>query len=88
MIDKDFELYLNDMSRSRKLPVLKDKSFKKKLYWRNIRSRINQLVRVGEEELPDPKTLINDYDYIDWIYDYRTYNKEKFKDEIIKVSRK
>lgn len=76
------------MSRSRKLPILKDKSFRKETYWRNIRSRINQLVRMGEEELPNPKTIINDYDFSDYKFDYRTYNQEKYKDEIIKLSRK
>ena len=46
------------------------------MYWRPIRRVINARVRhfqedLDDETLPDPKEIVNDYDYIDYIYDYR-----------------
>ena len=57
------------MSRSyKKEPVVKDK--KNKDYWKNIRSvqnqKVRQLVYNEELEIPDAKTIINDWSYIDW----------------------
>lgn len=67
------------MSRSRKKPIIKDRPRNEKkstLYWRRIRSRINQKVRSlisdpEKDDIPNPKTLINDYNYCDYIIDYR-----------------
>jgi hypothetical protein len=62
------------MSRSYREPHIRDRPRNDKkvsMYWRPVRSRINQLVRMGkDEELPDPKTIINDYD----ISDYNFYH--------------
>lgn len=74
------------MSRSRKKPIIKDKGLKN-LYWRKIRSRINQLVRGFKRdqentELPDPKSLMNDYDYSDYkidASDWKDADKHKRK---------
>lgn len=59
------------MSRSYRKPYIKDGPRNQKrttLYWRPVRSAVNQLVRIGIEDLPNPKTLINDYDYCDYRY--------------------
>ena len=68
------------MSRSRKLPVLKDRPRNHKksaLYWRTVRRVINEKVKLYLEmpsddvNLPTPKEIVNDYDYSDWKIDYR-----------------
>ena len=75
------------MSRSRKIyPNIKDKGFKN-LYWKTIRSSINQVVRgflkkrdLDDTELPNPKTIINDYDYSDYKFVAKDKKDiEKFK---------
>lgn len=66
------------MSRSRKKPILKD-SFRRvkkaTMYWRPIRSRLKNELRSGAEELPNPKSIINDYTRCDRVY--RAYTKEQ-----------
>ena len=109
------------MSRSYRVPILKDKprNYKRtSAYWRPIRSRINQIVRgyskrynnaildlqYGEDcddleikiveensimlgtDIPDPKTIINDWDYCDYIWDFR--NSWHSKEDEIKYCRK
>lgn len=69
------------MSRSTKLAVIRDKPRNKKatsLYWRRIRSKINQLVRMGVEDLPDEKTIINDFDYSDYKFTPEFDSKERY----------
>ena len=75
------------MSRSRKIyPIIKDKGFKN-LYWKTIRSTVNQVVRgflkkedLDDTELPNPKTIINDYDYSDYKFVAKDKKDiEKFK---------
>ena len=69
------------MSRSFKKPILKDKKPTK--YYKQIRSRTNDVVRQlklnPDLELPQAKTIINDYDVCDYIFmiekDNKTYNK-------------
>jgi hypothetical protein len=65
------------MSRSRKKAIIKDRPRRKKkasLYWRNIRSTIKNSIRscknLEDLEIPDPKTIVNDYDYCDYTIDY------------------
>ena len=109
------------MSRSYRIPILKDKprNYKRtSAYWRPIRSRTNQIVRgyfkryndaildlwYGEDcddleikiveensimlgtDIPDPKTIINDWDYCDYIWDFK--NPWHSKEDEIKYSRK
>jgi hypothetical protein len=70
------------MSRSIKQPVLKDKprNFKKSaIYWRTIRRVINHTIRnfknnLDEMVLPKEKSIVNDYDYCDYISDCRNNN--------------
>ena len=74
--------YVNQMSRSIKQPIKKDKprNFKKSaIYWRTIRRVINYTLRkfrrdVDEMVLPKEKSIVNDYDYTDWISDCRNDN--------------
>lgn len=68
------------MSRSRKKPIIKDRprnTKKSSLYWRVVRRVINDKVRQilsnpeKELDLPEPKEIVNDYDYSDYKIDYR-----------------
>ena len=67
------------MSRSRKLPILKDRprNIKKSSeYWRTVRRVLKDKVRfyqetLDDETLPLPEEIINDYDYCDYIWDSR-----------------
>lgn len=79
------------MSRSKRLPIIKDRpknGKKSSAYWRKVRRVINQKVRDFVDEipendaLPDPKIIDNDYNYCDYIIDYRDEpdgNKSKEK---------
>lgn len=68
------------MSRSRRKPIIKDRprnAKKSSLYWRVVRRVINDKVRQlfsnpdKEPDLPEPKEIVNDYDYCDFKIDYR-----------------
>ena len=76
------------MSRSRKKPVLKD-NYKNRtaLYWRTVRRVTKLAVRQGKE-IPSPKTIINDYDYSDYITDARFDNAWATKKQIRQFSTK
>ena len=98
------------MSRSKRLPIIKDKPRNQKrtsLYWRPIRRIWKEIINSYkyEDELypieeidsyktekdylnrystndlifPESKTIINDYTYSDYTFDYRKYNKEDRK---------
>lgn len=89
------------MSRSFRKAVITDKPRNGKRsaeYWRPIRSKINQEVRNGNyEDLPNPKTIIDDYTYSDYKFkveydspaDYYRLEKweKKPKEEILKEYR-
>ncbi len=57
----------------KKNPVVKDKGFDKDNYWRRVRGTTKNILRskdiseLEEVPLPNPKTIVNDYDYRDWI---------------------
>lgn len=82
------------MSRSKKKPICKDGNGKMhKMYRRAIRSSLKTYFRSHKQkfidgelnEFPNPKTIVNDYDYCDYIYK----GKENSENEIdIKLSRK
>jgi hypothetical protein len=68
------------MSRSRRKPIIKDRprnAKKSSLYWRVVRRVINDKVRQIKSNpekdlsLPEPKEIVNDYDYCDYKIDYR-----------------
>jgi hypothetical protein len=65
----------------KKNPVSKIKGPMKDTYWKSIRRSTKTVMSSVdleelEEKLPDPKTLINDYDYIDGIW--RNENDDKY----------
>jgi hypothetical protein len=70
------------MSHSYKKPIVKQKNrnFKKsQIYWRTIRRVINHTIRnfknnLDEMVLPKEKSIVNDYDYCDYISDCRNNN--------------
>lgn len=86
------------MSRSRRKPIVKDRPRNEKkssLYWRIVRRVINgkvrQIIKTDEDEtdLPQPREIVNDYDYCDYIIDYRDPNwSEKHREYIEKQKRK
>lgn len=72
------------MSRSVKKPIVKDapRNVKKSTqYWRHVRKSINQAVRKlfynDEVEIPNPKTIVNDYDHTD--FSFRAWTEEQKK---------
>ena len=79
------------MSRSRRQPIIKDtpRNHKKSaLYWRTIRRVTKQKVHIlkidPDVSIPIPKEIVNDYNYCDYVIDFR-YGKrkknEKFKEK-------
>ncbi len=72
------------MSRSRKKPIIKDRprNYKKSSnYWRTIRRVTKDKIRflqetLEEEIIPDPKEIINNYDYSDYRFDMRFLSDE------------
>jgi hypothetical protein len=72
------------MSRSKRQPIIKDgpRNHKKSsLYWRTVRRVTKDKVRyfnetIEDEIIPDPKEIIDDYDYSDYETDLR-FNKDK-----------
>ena len=87
------------MSRSRKVPIIKDRPRRHKkssIYWRTVRRVINEKVRfyyetIDDEQLPQPEEVINDYDYCDYIWDGRflsVNDTNRQKDWFKRISRK
>ena len=69
------------MSRSRRLPFIKDNgNYSSSEYWRTIRREWKQKLKadycIEGFYLRNPKSIINDWDYCDYKFDY-LYNKEK-----------
>ena len=76
------------MSKSRKKPIVKDKTDGAK-YHRTIRRVTNEKVRYLKDDLDDeglrnPKEIVNDYNFSDWEFDLRFRDDEMLK----KASRK
>lgn len=60
------------MSRSYKKAIIKDRprNYKKSsLYWRKVR-RVQKQALKQNKDIPNPKTIVNDYDYCDYKIDY------------------
>jgi hypothetical protein len=82
------------MSRSKRVPIIKDRPRnhkKSSSYWRKVRRVINERVKEilkdpEKTEIPDPKSIVNDYDYCDYTIDFRERNDD-YKDKI-KAKRK
>jgi len=69
------------MSRSYKLAIIKDRPRnvkKSSIYWRNVRSTQNNAIRscrnFEELEIPNAKTIVDDYDYCDYVVDHEYSN--------------
>ena len=64
------------MGKSRKKAIVKDIGHMKNIYWQVHRRTNKQIlknaVEIGSDEIPfkQPKELINDYDYVDVIWDF------------------
>ncbi len=72
------------MSRSTKKPIIKDKPRNRKRtseYWRKVRRSTDNKLRtylvdidgenlqdIDEPFLPQPREIVNDYDYCDWVW--------------------
>jgi hypothetical protein len=86
------------MSRSKKEPIIKERPRnhrKSTEYWRRVRRVINQTVRKlfykDEDEvvIPNPKEVVNDYDYSDYTFDMRDISKPSDREKLVKkASRK
>lgn len=81
------------MSRSRRKPIIKDgpRNYKKSSsYWRQIRRVIRDKVKylsedLEDKQLPNPKEIINDYNYSDYRFDTRFMGDKELSE---KYSRK
>jgi hypothetical protein len=77
------------MSRSRRKPVVNDapRNHKKSsMYWRTVRRVTNEKVRylneaMEDEPLPDPKEIVDDWNYSDFRFDLRFKDDEFSKKE-------
>lgn len=64
------------MSRSKKLPIIKDKGISTHKYWRTIRRVQKHFIRIGQD-IPDKKTIINNYDRCDYVINYMYDNRNR-----------
>jgi hypothetical protein len=75
------------MSRSYKKAIFKDKPIYKKTYWRTIR-RVQRMALKQDKDIPDPKTIINNYDYCDYTIDVEHSKNDSFFYKNIKKFRR
>ena len=84
------------MGKSKKKAIVKDVGHRKGDYWQVHRRTNKQILKNavdnGNEEVEflQPKELINDYDYSDWLFDMENISNESPNDiaNKIKYSRK
>lgn len=75
------------MSKSKKLPIYKDGSgslhkFLRKRIRRVTKMKVKDILSLLDKEsydIPNPKTIVNDYDWCDYVLDYRFWVKPKYK---------
>lgn len=75
------------MGKSFRKPIIKDKASGKKDYWRTVRKSTKQKIRTFDSEevleIPNPKTIVNDYNYSEYRFiiseDDKYYKKVKRK---------
>jgi hypothetical protein len=67
------------MSRSYKKAIYKDRGHLKKLYWRIIRSNWKNKIRSNVFDLPNEKSIINDYNYRDYMYIFSKTSDQEYK---------
>ena len=74
------------MGKSRKKAIVKDVGHMKDIYWQIHRRTNKQIlknaVEIGAEEIEflQPKELIDDYDYVDVIWDFENISYESPND--------
>ena len=74
------------MGKSKKKAIVKDVGHMKDIYWQIHRRTNKQIlknaVEIGSDEIPfkQPKELINDYDYVDVIWDFENISYESPND--------
>ena len=81
------------MAKSRKLPIYKDGLAKehrlmRRRIRRSIKLRVKDILSLIDKDIydiPNPKTIVNDYDWSDYTIDYRTVRKSRFIDEWEKI---
>lgn len=81
------DFYFNTMAKSRKLPIWKDgKADEHRLMRRRIRRTSNLKVKdilslIDKEsyEIPNPHSIVNDYDWSDYTIDYRDYMTRRYR---------
>jgi len=83
------------MGKSKKLAIYKDIGFAKKTYHKIVRTNVNQKLRqikdiedAEELELPEPETIVNDYDYSDYTCDLEHDNTPYWDNERKEMRRK
>ena len=74
------------MSKSKKVPIYKDhgiarhNEFRRKIK-RRIRQKVRDIINLIDKdsyELPHPKVLVNDWDWCDYILDYRFKSQSRY----------
>ena len=69
------------MSRSVKLPIIKDRGLTTQEYWSKIRREWKQTLHKYHLDedlyLRNPKSIVNDYDKCDYIINYEYNNKNR-----------
>lgn len=88
------------MSRSYRKAIIKDTSYKasrryrpkEKSYWAKVRSKIKTVFRSSKDleelELPSPKTIVNDAEVCDYVFDYEYKHKNRNSAIREKIKRK
>lgn len=72
------------MSRSiKKHAVVRQIGWMKRTYWRVVR-RVSKQKLNSDKEIPNPKEIVNDWDYCDWKYEYDKSDGEWFKKSLRK----
>lgn len=66
------------MSKSYRQPIYKDRGKEHFIYWKKIRREWKQKLH-SRKPLRNPKEIINDYDYCDYIFDWRFDKESKWK---------
>lgn len=74
------------MSKSKRLPIHKDSGIAhhsklRRIVKRRIRQKVRDIINlidIESYELPNPKVLIDDWDWCDYKFDYRTNSQSRY----------
>lgn len=81
------------MSKSRRLPIYKDgfareHRMMRRRIRRSIKLKVKDILSLIDKDIydiPNPKTIVNDYDWSDYTIDHRTTRKSHFTNEWEKI---